>query len=211
MTDRKRVAIFGSTGSIGVQALEIIGAHPERFSAEFLSCRERIDLLLEQIEIFSPSAVCVANPNDVRRISEKFPQLKIYVGEEGLCDAARAVDAEIMLNALVGIAGLVPTLSALKSGRSADSFRIALANKETLVAGGRLVMRLSAETGIAIVPVDSEHSAIFQALSGNRSEDVREVVLTGSGGPFRTYTEDALNAVTKEQALTHPTWQMGSK
>ena len=221
----KKVLIMGSTGSIGTQALEIIRNNKERFRAVGLSCRSRVDSLIEQIKEFRPEAVSVGSPEDAIRVHTEFPDIEVFYGEAGLIEIAK-MDCDIILNSLMGISGLAPTYTAVSCGRD-----IALANKETLVAGGALVTELCRDKGVRLLPVDSEHSAIFQCLEGNggsacgrsyREPDhgaasasvhrpVRRILLTASGGPFRGRSLESLRDVTIEQALDHPKWSMGSK
>ncbi len=202
----KKIGILGSTGSIGTQALDIVKKNRDKFKISMLTCGRRIDLLEEQIRGFRPETVCVEQEEDALRLNKKFPAIEILFGREGLKQAAAKCDCEIVLNALVGMRGLEPTLAAIKGGKD-----IALANKETLVAGGSIVTEAVEMNGVSMIPVDSEHSAIFQALEGNRGQTIRRILLTASGGPFRGYTLDRLKKVTVEQALKHPNWTMGSK
>lgn len=217
----KKVLILGSTGSIGTQALEIIRNNKDKFRAVGLTGRSRIDVLIEQIREFEPEAVCVGNEEDAKKVKAEFPKVDVHFGETGLVEIA-SMDCDIVLNALMGISGLVPTYEAISRGRD-----IALANKETLVAGGEIVTKLCREKGVKLLPVDSEHSAIFQCLEGNGGSacgrayaepetdgikrDIRRILLTASGGPFRGRTLDEMRNVTIEQALNHPNWAMGSK
>lgn len=201
----KKIAILGSTGSIGTQALDIIDQNPEEFSVELLSCSKRIDLLCEQIEAFKPAAVAVERQEDAEMLQAKYPKIEVFYGADGLIEGASG-DYDILLNSLVGIRGLAPTYQAVKLGRD-----IALANKESLVAGGQLVMDAVKEYGARLLPVDSEHSAIFQCLQGNHEKDLRRIILTASGGPFRGRSLAELEHVTLQQALNHPKWNMGSK
>ncbi len=214
----KNVLILGSTGSIGTQALEIIRNNRDKFSACGLTCRSRVDDLISQIREFSPSAVSVGNAEDAARVQREFPNLTVYYGEDGLVEIAK-MDCDIVLNSLMGISGLAPTWTAINCGKD-----IALANKETLVAGGALVTELCREKGVRLLPVDSEHSAIFQCLEGNGGSacgrayapaesyrQIRRILLTASGGPFRGRTLESMRNVTIEQALNHPKWSMGSK
>ena len=217
----KDVLILGSTGSIGTQALEIIRNNRDKFRAVGLTGRSRIDVLIEQIREFEPEAVCVGNEEDAKRVKAEFSKVDVHFGETGLVEIA-SMDCEIVLNALMGISGLAPTYEAISRGRD-----IALANKETLVAGGEIVTKLCKEKGVKLLPVDSEHSAIFQCLEGNggsacgrayaepdadgAKRDIRRILLTASGGPFRGRTIDEMRNVTVEQALNHPNWSMGSK
>ena len=201
----KKVLIMGSTGSIGTQALEIIRNNSDRFKAAGLTCRSRVDSLCSQIKEFRPEAVCVGNAEDAARVKAEFPDVEVTYGDEGLVEIA-AMDCDIVLNSLMGISGLAPTYEAISCGRD-----IALANKETLVAGGRLVTDLCREKGVKLLPVDSEHSAIFQCLEGNAGRKIRRILLTASGGPFRGRSYESMKDVTIEQALNHPKWSMGSK
>ena len=216
----RKVLIMGSTGSIGTQALEIIRNNKDKFKAVGLTCRSRVDSLIEQIREFAPIAVSVGNAEDAARVQAEFPDITVYYGDAGLVEIAQ-MDCDIVLNSLMGISGLAPTYKAIECGRD-----IALANKETLVAGGALVTDLCRQKGVRLLPVDSEHSAIFQCLEGNggsacgrayRESDggvdrpVRRILLTASGGPFRGRSLEEMRDVTIEQALNHPKWSMGSK
>jgi len=202
----KKIGILGSTGSIGTQALDIIKMNQDRFRVTALTCGKRVDLLESQILKFHPDIVCVEQEADALRLKRQFPKTEVVWGKEGLKQTAAQADCEMILNALVGMRGLEPTLKAIDAGRD-----VALANKETLVAGGAIVKRAVEERGVRLIPVDSEHSAIFQALQGNEGQKIRRILLTASGGPFRGYTLDRLERVTVEQALRHPNWSMGSK
>lgn len=201
----KKIAILGSTGSIGKQALDIIERNPEQFKATVLSCARSIELLSQQIEKFKPELVVVKNEEDAKQLAEKHKGIEIMYGMDGLIAAAES-EYDLLLNSLVGMLGLVPTYHAVCKGRD-----IALANKETLVAGGQLVMEQVKKNGVQMLPVDSEHSAIFQALQGNKHEQLKKIYLTASGGPFRGCSLEQLENVTLEQALKHPNWSMGSK
>jgi len=201
----KNILIMGSTGSIGTQALEIIRNNPDKFRAVGLTCRSRVDDLIEQMREFRPEAVSVGTEEDAARIREEFPDTEVFSGDSGLVRIA-SMDCDIVLNSLMGISGLAPTYEAISHGRD-----IALANKETLVAGGELVTKLCREKGVSLLPVDSEHSAIFQCLEGNKGRTVRRILLTASGGPFRGRSYESMRDVTIEQALNHPKWSMGSK
>lgn len=202
----KSISILGSTGSIGTQALDVIKNNPDRFRVSALSCAKNIDLLKEQIKQFRPSAVSVASEEDALRLSGEFRDIEFFYGEKGLREIASMEECDMVLNSLMGMRGLEPTVEAVASGKD-----IAFANKETLVAGGELVMGLVKEHGVKMLPVDSEHSAIFQSLQGNAGNRVKRIILTASGGPFRGYTSEQLQEVTLEQALKHPNWSMGSK
>lgn len=204
----KRIAILGSTGSIGTQALEVIRANPERFRVDVLSTNNRTDLLIQQAVEFLPEVVVVGN-------QEKYPQvrdalkgyrIRVLSGREGLNEAVKLPGTEVVLSALVGYAGLEPTIGAIEAGKN-----IALANKETMVIAGELVTRLSRRKNVSILPVDSEHSAIFQCLIGEEENKAEKIILTASGGPFRNLPADKLHEVTLEDALRHPNWCMGSK
>lgn len=202
----KKISILGSTGSIGTQALEVIGEHSDRFEVAALSCARSIKLLCEQIEKFNPQAVCVDREEDAVVIAGKYRNLQVYHGMEGLQAIATMEDCDMVLNSLMGMRGLEPTMAAIKAGKD-----IAFANKETLVVGGEIVMDAVKKHGVKLLPVDSEHSAIFQSLQGNEQNDIRRIILTASGGPFRGYSLEQLENVTLEQALKHPNWSMGSK
>lgn len=203
---KKQIAILGSTGSIGTQALEVIAEHPDLYEVYVLTANNQVDLLAEQARKFHPEAVVIANKDKYARLKEALSDLpiKVYAGEDALCQVVESGPIDIVLTAMVGYAGLRPTINAIKAGKA-----IALANKETLVVAGELINALAAEYHTPILPVDSEHSAIFQCLEpGN---PVSKVILTASGGPFRTFTREQLQTVTKEQALKHPNWSMGAK
>lgn len=201
----KTIAILGSTGSIGTQALDLVRRNPEKFSVSVLSCGRRIERLKEQIEEFHPRMVVVQREEDAATLAVEYPKLQVEYGDKGLIAAAES-SCDLVLNSLVGIRGMIPTYYALRAGND-----IAFANKETLVAGGELLMRTSEETGRKLLPVDSEHSAIFQCLQQNSGQAVRRILLTASGGPFRGYTLEQLRGVTLDQALRHPKWDMGNK
>lgn len=202
----KRISILGSTGSIGTQALDVIGRSGGRFSVAALSCSRSKELLRKQIETFHPQAVCLEREEDAAEISASFKGLEVFHGKEGLKAIAAMEGCDMVLNSLMGMRGLEPTLAAIEAGKD-----IAFANKETLVAGGELVMGAVKRRGVKLLPVDSEHSAIFQSLQGNQGNDVKRIILTASGGPFRGYDRQQLENVTLEQALAHPNWSMGKK
>lgn len=202
----KKIAILGSTGSIGTQALDIIEKNSDKFKATVLSCGSRTEKLSEQIDKFKPEVVVVATEAQAKEISSKHKDVEVLYGDDGLCQAASKGNHEMVLNSLMGIRGLAPTYSAICAGKD-----IALANKETLVAGGEVIMSAVWKHGVKMLPVDSEHSAIFQCLQGNNKSEVRKILLTASGGPFRGMTIEQLQDVTLEQALNHPNWDMGSK
>lgn len=200
----KQLIILGSTGSIGTQTLDIVRSFPEDFSVIALSCRSRIQVLREQIIEFSPRAVAVGTEEMALELSREFPELEIYVGDIGVSELA-LLPADMLVNALMGISGLLPTFNAIASGKD-----VALANKETLVAGGEVIINAVKEYDVKLLPIDSEHSAIFQCI--NSSEDaIKRILLTCSGGPFREYSSAELSGITAEQALKHPKWSMGSK
>ncbi len=201
----KKITILGSTGSIGTQSLEVIKKHPDRFAVEALTCGKNTERLAEQIQMFRPSFAVTEKAEDAARLAKIFPETEFSWGEKGLIEAAGG-GCDMVLNSLVGMRGLAPTCAAIASGKD-----IALANKETLVAGGALVMDAAAKAGIKLLPVDSEHSAIFQCLEGNKERPIKKILLTASGGPFRGYTTEQLENVTLEQALKHPNWSMGQK
>ena len=202
----KKISILGSTGSIGTQALEIIKDNPDKLKAVTLSCSSRVELLREQIREFEPLAVSLEKEEDAKAIRAEFPKLQVFHGREGLDALASFDEADMVLNSLMGMMGLGPTLKAIESGKD-----IAFANKETLVAGGEIVMSKAGERGVRLLPVDSEHSAIFQCLEGSGGNPVRRILLTASGGPFRGYTRKQLEEVSLEDALKHPNWSMGAK
>lgn len=202
----KKIAILGSTGSIGTQTLDIIEQNPDRFTAAVLSCGTNVELLGKQIEKHRPVFAVVSNEDDAVEMGKKYPRTEFLYGIEGLVVAAAKTDCDMVLNSLIGMMGLLPTYYAIKAGKD-----IALANKETLVAGGQVVMDAVKEKKVRLLPVDSEHSAIFQALQGNDKRDINRIILTASGGPFRGCTEEQLRKVTVSQALNHPNWKMGNK
>ena len=201
----KKITVLGSTGSIGTQSLEVIKAHPDRFRVEALTCGKNKKKLEEQIEKFRPAFAVTEREEDAHDLMRKFPRTEFSWGEKGLIEAAEG-GCDMVLNALMGMRGLAPTYAAIQAGKD-----IALANKETLVAGGELVMDAAAKAGVKLLPVDSEHSAIFQCLEGNQNRPIKKILLTASGGPFRGYTKEQLENVTLAQALKHPKWNMGAK
>lgn len=209
MEDRKKhIAILGSTGSIGTQALEVMSEQPEHFVVEVLTAQNNADLLIEQALKYKPNAVVIGNEDLYKKVADALwdADIKTYAGAEALEQVVQMEEIDIVLTALVGYAGLKPTLAAIESGK-----HIALANKETLVVAGDLVTKKAKEFGVNIYPVDSEHSAIFQCLVGEFHNPIEKIVLTASGGPFRGRTRDDLMHVTKAQALKHPNWEMGAK
>ena len=202
----KRISILGSTGSIGTQALQVIADNKDKFTVAALSCARSIELLCAQIEEYRPQAVCLDRAEDAALVAGKYPDIDVYHGMEGLKTIASMEDCDMVLNSLMGMRGLEPTMAAIKAGKD-----IAFANKETLVVGGEIVMDAVKKHGVKLLPVDSEHSAIFQSLQGNEHNEIRRILLTASGGPFRGYSLDQLENVTLAQALKHPNWSMGSK
>lgn len=207
-TPQKKIAVLGSTGSIGIQALDVIASHPDLLQAEVLTANHNASFLIEQARKYNPNAVVIANENLYEQVKQALADtdVKVYAGENALCSVLQMDSIDIVLTALVGYSGLKPTISAIEAGKS-----IALANKETLVVAGDLITRLAREKGVNIYPVDSEHSAIFQCLVGEFHNKIQKIILTASGGPFRGKKRDALAAVTKAQALKHPNWTMGAK
>ncbi len=205
---KKRIAILGSTGSIGTQALEVIAAHPDQFQIEVLTAGSNAQLLMEQALLFKPNAVVIQDESKYRWLKDQlFDQgIKVFCGEQALAEIVEMDTIDMVLTALVGFSGLKPTMKAIESGK-----QIALANKETLVVAGELVTKAAREKGVNIYPVDSEHSAIFQCLAGEFHNPIEKIYLTASGGPFRGKTYDELHTVTRAQALKHPNWDMGAK
>jgi len=205
---KKHIAILGSTGSIGTQALEVIAAHSEKFEVEVLTAQSNADLLIEQAKKFKPNAVVIGNEDYYKQVKEALIPLdiKVFAGDSALASVVQMDTIDLVLTALVGYAGLKPTIKAIEAGKT-----IALANKETLVVAGELVTQLARSKGINIYPVDSEHSAIFQCLVGEFDNPIEKIVLTASGGPFRGKKKDDLKDITKAQALKHPNWVMGAK
>lgn len=203
---KRKIAILGSTGSIGTQALDVISEYSDLYEAYVLTANNNVEKLLEQARHFEPEAVVIANEkhyNTVKEALEDLP-IKVYAGAEALCEVVQDTNIDIVLASMVGFAGLQPTISAIKAKKA-----IALANKETLVVAGELIKRLANQYEVPILPVDSEHSAIFQCIEpGNRIE---KILLTASGGPFRNFSDEELKNATKAQALSHPTWTMGAK
>ncbi|MFS0839318.1 1-deoxy-D-xylulose-5-phosphate reductoisomerase [Paenibacillus sp. 1P03SA] len=203
----KRIAILGSTGSIGTQTLDVIAHHPEQFTVEALAGGQNVELLAEQIRRFKPKLASVATRELADRLSALIPGgTRIMYGEEGLLETAAGTDADLVVTAVVGNRGLEPTIAAIEAGKT-----IGLANKEPLVSAGHLVTEAARRKGVRLLPIDSEHSAIFQCLNGERREEVRKITITASGGSFRDRTREELEGVTVEQALNHPNWSMGAK
>lgn len=203
----KHISLLGATGSIGTQTLDVIRAHPHAFKLEAMSVGKNSELALKQVHEFKPSLISVQSKEEYDKLIHKVPSTtKVVYGKEGLVEVATSPIAKIVVNALMGSIGLMPTLAAMEEGKT-----IAIANKETLVMAGHLVTAASKKYDAPLLPVDSEHSAIFQALHGENIKDVYKLILTASGGSFRDYTRDQLQGVTVEEALNHPNWSMGQK
>lgn len=205
---KKKIVILGSTGSIGTQALEVIAEHPDRYEAYALTANNRVDLLIRQARQFMPDAVVIANEAKYEELKQALADLpiKVYAGADALCEVAEAAPVDMVLTAMVGYAGLRPTMRAIQAEKP-----IALANKETLVVAGELITALAMKKRVPILPVDSEHSAIFQCLTGELDNPIEKILLTASGGPFLNCTMEELAHVTKTEALKHPNWEMGAK
>ena len=208
MTKKKHIAILGSTGSIGRQALEVIDQHKDAFEVEVLTAQNNVALLMEQAKRFKPNAVVIDNDQHYEALKQGLSDedIKVYAGENALASVVQMESIDLVLTALVGYSGLRPTIKAIEAGK-----HIALANKETLVVAGELITKLAREKGVNIYPVDSEHSAIFQCLVGEFHNKIEKIILTASGGPFRGMKQNELAHVTKAQALKHPNWNMGDK
>jgi 1-deoxy-D-xylulose-5-phosphate reductoisomerase len=208
MSNKKSIAILGSTGSIGTQALAVIKSHPDHFQVEVLTAQTNVELLIQQSIEFRPNAVVIGSEALYDQIFNILDPLgiKVYSGEKSLASVVQMESIDVVLTALVGYAGLLPTIKAIEAGK-----HIALANKETLVVAGELITSLAKEKGVNIYPVDSEHSAIFQCLVGEFHNPIEKIILTASGGPFRGRSRKFLESVKKEQALKHPNWDMGAK
>ncbi len=208
MQEKKGVAILGSTGSIGTQALEVIAAYPDYFDLQVITAHSNADLLIKQAIQFQPNAVVIGEESKYEYVKNALSthDIHVYAGSEALCQVVEFSEIQVVLTALVGYAGLKPTLAAIEAGKD-----IALANKETLVVAGEMVTKRANKKGVNIYPVDSEHSAIFQCLVGEFHNPIEKIILTASGGPFRGWTKDQLKTVTPAQALKHPNWTMGSK
>ncbi|MBO6190762.1 MAG: 1-deoxy-D-xylulose-5-phosphate reductoisomerase [Alloprevotella sp.] len=204
----KRIAILGSTGSIGTQALDVIRQHPDRFEAHTLTAGSNATLLIEQAREFQPDTVVIADESRYAEVRDALTDLpiKVYAGSEAICQVAAADSVDMVLAAMVGFAGLRPAVSALQAGKA-----LALANKETLVVAGDVMTRLVCENHCALLPVDSEHSAIFQCLNGESHNRIEKILLTASGGPFRKFSDEEMHHVTAAEALRHPNWHMGAK
>ena len=205
---KRRIAILGSTGSIGRQALDVIRQHRDLFEVELLTANNSADLLIQQAIEFDANNVVICNESKYKEVSDALQPhyIKVFAGMKSVCDLVTGDNIDIVLTSMVGFSGLASTVAAVKAGKT-----IALANKETLVAAGAIVMDLAAQHGARILPVDSEHSAIFQCLMGSAGADIEKIHLTASGGPFRTWSREQIAKATREQALNHPNWSMGSK
>ncbi len=206
--DKKRIAILGSTGSIGTQALSVIEEHSDIYQAEILTANNNVKLLIEQSRRFKPDSVVIADETKYAELREalKDEPIKVFAGKKALCEVVEMGNVDTVLVALVGFSGLLPTISAIRAKK-----QIALANKETLVVAGEIVERLAFDNHAPIIPVDSEHSAIFQCLAGDDAASMTKILLTASGGPFRNFSKEQLSEVTVSQALCHPKWKMGAK
>lgn len=204
----KKICILGSTGSIGTQALDVIRQHPEHFEAHTLTAYNNAQLLIEQAREFQPDAVVIVREDLYPEVSEALSDLpiKVYTGSQALCEVVANSEVDVVLTAMVGFSGLRPTIAAINAGKT-----IALANKETLVVAGELICNLAIKNRVAILPVDSEHSAILQSITGEGDNKIEKILLTASGGPFRTFTKEQMQEVTPAQALRHPNWEMGAK
>ena len=206
---KRQIAILGSTGSIGTQALQVIEEHSDLYEVYCLTANNKVELLAEQAHRFNPAAIVIANEqryDELQRLMDDRPDIKVYAGKKALDDIVEAQPIDMVLTAMVGFAGLSPTIHAIKARKT-----ICLANKETLVVAGELICRLAMENRASILPVDSEHSAIFQSLVGEDDNPIDKILLTASGGPFRLMPVEQLATVTKADALKHPTWDMGAK
>lgn len=206
---KQQICILGSTGSIGTQALEVIAEHSDRFEAYCLTANNHVEQLAQQAKRFRPAAVVIANEDKYEQLVDllaDYPDVKVYAGAQALCDIVEAQPIDMVLTAMVGFAGLAPTIHAIKARK-----KICLANKETLVVAGELICNLAREYHAPILPVDSEHSAIFQSIVGEGDNEIEKILLTASGGPFRQKTLDEMRTMTAADALKHPTWDMGAK
>ncbi len=206
--NKKQIALLGSTGSIGTQTLDVVRNHPDRFEVYALSAHRSIDLLIRQAREFHPEVVCIADETLYEPLREALADMpiKVWAGADAIADMVTMPSIDVVVAAMVGYAGLRPTIAAIRAGKT-----IALANKETLVVAGDLISRLAQEHHTPILPVDSEHSAIFQSLAGEGENEIEKILLTASGGPFRTFSLEQMRTVTAEQALHHPNWDMGAK
>ena len=206
--NKQKICILGSTGSIGTQTLDVIRQHPDRFEAYCLTANNNVELLAQQAREFHPDAVVIANEAHLAALKAMLADtdVKVYGGRQALCDVVQASPVDTVVAAMVGFAGLEPTINAIKAHK-----KICLANKETLVVAGELILSLVSQYHVSLLPIDSEHSAIFQSLVGEDMNEVDKILLTCSGGPFRLFTHDQLRSVTAADALRHPTWDMGAK
>lgn len=204
----KKICILGATGSIGTQALDVIRQHPEHFEVHTLTAYNNAELLIQQAREFQPDAVVIVREDLYTKVSDALANLpiKVYTGSQALCEVVTNAEIDIVLTAMVGFAGLRPTIAAINAHKT-----IALANKETLVVAGELICNLALKNKVAILPVDSEHSAILQSITGEGDNKIEKILLTASGGPFRTFTREQMEGVTPAQALRHPNWEMGAK
>lgn len=203
----KRIAVLGSTGSVGTQTLDVIAHHPERFQLEAIAAGKNVDLVVEQAKRFHPRLVSMVDRDSAERVKLQVgPGIRVVYGEEGLLEAAASTEAELVVTAMVGSQGLKPTLAAIEAGK-----QIGLANKETLVSAGHLVTQAAIRNKVKLLPVDSEHSAIFQCMHREAADEIEKIVLTASGGSFRDRTREQLQGVTVKEALAHPNWSMGAK
>lgn len=205
---KKRIAILGSTGSIGTQTLDIISCYSDLFEAEVLTANNNAELLITQARKFNPNTVVIANEDKYFQVKDALSDLpiKVFAGNKSIADVVESEDVDIVVGAMVGFSGLIPVMHALEYGK-----KVALANKETLVVAGSLIKKIAEEKSITIIPVDSEHSAIFQCLAGEYKNEIDKLILTASGGPFRTKTKEQIAKVTVKEALKHPNWTMGAK
>ena len=205
---KRTIAILGSTGSIGTQTLQVVEEHPDKFEVYAITANTRVNELIQQARKFMPEAVVIADESKYQQLKEALADLpiKVYGGYESICQIVESKPIDIVVTAMVGFSGLRPTINAIKAGKA-----IALANKETMVVAGEMINALAIEHRTPILPVDSEHSAIFQCLAGEMQNKVEKLILTASGGPFRTFTKEQLEHVTRQQALKHPNWSMGAK
>lgn len=207
--NKQQICILGSTGSIGTQALDVISQHQDRYEVYALTANNRVELLAQQAHQFNPAAVVIANEaryDELKALLSDRPDIKVYTGAQALCDIVEAAPIDMVLTAMVGFSGLEPTIHAIRARK-----KICLANKETLVVAGELICQLAEEYHTPILPVDSEHSAIFQSLVGEGDNEIEKILLTCSGGPFRKFSDEQLQSVTAADALKHPTWDMGAK
>ena len=206
---KQQICILGSTGSIGTQALDVISQHPDRYEAYCLTANNSVEKLAQQAHQFNPAAVVIANEahyDELKNLLADRPDIKVYAGKQALNEVVEASPVDMVLASMVGFSGLEPTIHAIKAGK-----KICLANKETLVVAGELMLKLVSQYHVDLLPVDSEHSAIFQSLVGEDMNEVDKILLTCSGGPFRLFDEERLRTVTAADALRHPTWDMGAK